>query len=273
MLSILPWRCWYQKLLFIHDFLPFFHCCSLSVYKIHLACKNHTVLVRQRSSRPKLKFWYDYNSISVMILAKRAKTVFSGTAASFGGIAHIYCDKPPLVYSLGPIWTLLASFLFCDRLIAGDVLGSGNTVPSSAFRVGSVAAEQLYHACHSLYLLQQCQIGERRCPSISTPAFTHQTTGGGGGLIPCYFPIRPSSPTFVPCLVPSSHFSSQREEGSEVLSVWESMWLLLYFTKKRPFIGPTRHLIGQFLHHVISGNIKRCARYMNYYDNTINCLT
>ena len=33
-----------------------------------------------------------------------------------------------------------------------------------------------------------------------------------------------------------------------------------------------RHLIGQFLHHVISGNIKRRPRYMNYYNNTINCL-
>ena len=73
----------------------------------------------------------------------------------------------------------------------------------------------------------------------------------GGGAIPQYFPIRPSSLTFIPCLVP----------------------LLLYFTKKQPFIGLTRHLIGQFLHHVISGNIKRRPWFMNYYNNTINCLT
>ena len=36
----------------------------------------------------------------------------------------------------------------------------------------------------------------------------------------------------------------------------------------QPFIGPTRHLIGQFLHHVISGNIKRRPRYITY-DNDI----
>ena len=62
-------------------------------------------------------------------------------------LLHIYqsncCDKSPLVYSLGPIRTLLALFLFCDRPIAGDVRGSGDTAPSSAFKVGSLAEERL----------------------------------------------------------------------------------------------------------------------------------
>ena len=106
---------------------------------------------------------------------------------------------------------------FCDRLIAGDVRGSADTVPSSAFRVGSMAAKRSYRACCSSYLVHQCQIGERCCPSISTPVYTHQTTVGG--LILCYFPIRPSPPTFIPCLVLSSHLSSPREEGSKVLPV------------------------------------------------------
>ena len=125
------------------------------------------------------------------------------------------------MYSLGPIRTLLASFLFCDRPIAGDVRDvRGDTVPSSAFRVGNVAVERSYRACGSSYLIHQCQIGERRCRSIRTQVYTRRTTWGG--LIPCYFPIRP---------------------------------------------------IGQFLNHVISGNIKHRPRYMNYYNNTINCLT
>ena len=142
------------------------------------------------------------------------------------------------MYSLGPTRTLLASFLFCDRPITGDVRGSGDTAPLSAFRVGSVAAERSYRVCGSSYLVRQCIPVEPQ-------------EGGGGGPIPQYFPIRPSSLTFILCLVP----------------------LFLYFTKKRPFIGLTRHLIGQFLHHVISGNIKRRPWFMNYYNNTINCLT
>ena len=109
----------------------------------------------------------------------------------------------PVVYFLGPIRTLLASFLFCDRPIAGDVRGSGDTALLSTFKVGSLAAERLYRVCGSSYHKCQCQIGERGCPSIHKPAYTCRTTGGGP--IPCYFPIRPSSPTFVPCLVLSSH--------------------------------------------------------------------
>ena len=53
-------------------------------------------------------------------------------------------------------WTLLASSLLCDRPIAGDVRGSGDTAPSSAFRVGSVAAERSYRVCSLLYLVRQC---------------------------------------------------------------------------------------------------------------------
>ena len=123
------------------------------------------------------------------------------------------CDNPSLVYSLGLIRTLLASFLCCDRPIAGDVRGTGDTVPSSAFKVGNVAAEQSYRTCSSSYRKHKCQIGERRCPPIRTPVYTCQTTWGGGGggggpntllhshssWFPYFCPLfGPEFPSFVP---------------------------------------------------------------------------
>ena len=88
--------------------------------------------------------------------------------------------------------------------------------------------ERSYRVCGPLYLV-------RRCIPVEPL----------GGLIHCYFPIHPSSPTLVPCLIPSSHVSPPREEVSEVLSVLESECLLLYFTKKQPFIiPPCANMVG-----------------------------
>ena len=175
------------------------------------------------------------------------------------------------MYSLVPIRTLLASFLFRDRPIAGDVRGSGDTVPSSAFKVGSIAVERSYCAYGSSYLVHQCQIGERRCPPIRTPVYTCQTTGEGGpntlllshsSWFPYFRPVfGPEFPSFVP----------KRRMQRGVVSLRVRVTLAL-FHQNRPFIGPTRHLIGQLFHHVISGNVKRHTRYINYYNNTINRL-
>ena len=90
------------------------------------------------------------------------------------------------MYSLGPIRTLLASFLFCDRPIAEDVRGSGNTVPSSTSRVGSVAAEQSYRACGSSYLVPRTPVPNRGTalalyPYAGVHLPNHWGGGGGGG--------------------------------------------------------------------------------------------
>ena len=125
-----------------------------------------------------------------------------------------YCDKPPLVYSLSPNRTLLASFLFCDLPIAGDIRGSGDTAPSSTLRISSVAAERSYRVCGSAYLVRQCIPIEPSSHVLSRVPMTHpQEKKAARG---CWFES-PSDPCFI----------SQ---------------------KKRPFIGPTRHLIGQFGH-------------------------
>ena len=65
-----------------------------------------------------------------------------------------------------------------------------------------------------------------------------------------------SSP-FVWSQVPSFVPKRRRQRGVVGLRVRATLAL---FPQIRPFIGPTRHLIGQFLHHVISSNIKRRPR-------------
>ena len=68
----------------------------------------------------------------------------------------------------------------------------------------------------------------------------HWGGAGGGGLIPCYFLICPSSPTFILCLVPSSHLSSPREEGSEVFSGLRVGVNLALFHQKTAFYRPNK---------------------------------
>ena len=135
-----------------------------------------------------------------------------------------YCDKPPLMYSLGPIRTLLALFLFCDRPSTGDVRGSGDTAPTSAFRVGSLVAERSYRVCGPSYPVRPC--------------IPVEPLGGPNTLL---LPIRPSSPTFVPCFVPSSHVSSPKEEVREVLSVGLRVRVTFtLFYKKTAFYRPNK---------------------------------
>ena len=97
-----------------------------------------------------------------------------------------------LVYSLSPIRTLLASFLFCDRPIAGDVRGSGDTAPSSAFRVGSVVAERLYLVCGCSYLVHRC-IPIKPLGVPNTLLLSHSSQ------VPYFRPLfGPEFPCFVP---------------------------------------------------------------------------
>ena len=117
------------------------------------------------------------------------------------------------------------------------------------FRVGSMAGERLYCACW--HCTSYTRVGDGAVPRNSPGVYPLWTMNHGGAY---HFTI--SLFVLVPlllspfCLIPSP--KRRKQQGVVCLRFQATLAL---FPKIWPFIGPTRHLIGQFLHHMISGNI------------------